>query len=379
MALDSSPPPTGRPRIARIVSDAPLAALRRPLLGMPLGLRAVYAALDAGATGVTLEGTAQGLADLLRARGLAQAEMAPLGVPTLVVTADALVSVELLRRLAPGEVITDDDGHPLAGLVTAAPGDAALAALGRGRAHPFEPGELLYALRPTSPPDRRAARRLLLKGLIKPQDGPASRLLNRPVSTRVTAAIVPLGVTPTMMTVVVALFGVAGGLFAAGDTWALQVLGALLYQAHSILDGCDGEIARLTKNFSKHGALLDSVVDDLSNLLFFVGLSVGVHRSLGADWPLFFGAATAAGYLGVTVVQFNTVLRATGKGFKATFWDSAKPRPLWYRVLHASLRRDVFIWICLALVVVGAAPALVAVMPFAAAGTLVATVKRARG
>ena len=361
-------------KIARVVGDGD--AVTRPLLGMPLGLRAAYAALDAGATGLVLGGSATALAAQARDRGLPVLDAPPAG-PALVIRADALVSAELLKRLAPGEVVADPDGVPVAGLVTVAAGESPLVALTRGRAHPFEPDQRLYAQLPNDAATTKAARRTLLRGLTKPQDGPASRHINRKVSTWVTARLVPLGVTPTMMTVVVALFGLAGGWFATSPEWAVQVFAAFLYQMHSILDGCDGEIARLTKNFGKHGALLDSVVDDLSNMLFFVGLSVGVHRALDTAWPLWFGAVTAVGYLGITFIQFKKVLRETGTGFKATFWDTAKPRPLWYRVLHASLRRDVFILICFALVLVGAAPALVAIMPFAAVGTLAASFRRA--
>lgn len=364
-------------KIARVVDggdDATRAT--HPMLGLPLGLRAAYAGLDAGATGLSLEGGAAALGPQARDRGLPLLDAPPAGL-ALVIRADALVSAELLKRLAPGEVVADPDGTPVAGLVSVAADESPLAALSRGRAHPFEPDQRLYALLPNDAATTKAARRTLLRGLTKPQDGPASRYINRKVSTWVTARVVPFGVTPNMMTVVVALFGLAGGWFATSPLWAAQVLAAFLYQMHSILDGCDGEIARLTKNFSKHGALIDSVVDDLSNMLFFVGLSIGVHRSLDTAWPLWFGAVTAVGYLGITFIQFKKVLRETGTGFKATFWDTAKPRPLWYRVLHAALRRDVFILICFALVLVGAAPALVAAMPFAAVGTLAASLQRA--
>lgn len=389
---DTSPgapptPATPAPRHARVVGAADEATLRAPLLGMPLALRAVWAAKDAGAVVVHLEGGARAVAADAEAAGLpiaspadADADAASLDGPTLVVRADALVSPALLARLAPGEVVVTAEGTPVAGLLTIPEGADPLAALDGGRPLAFAAGGPLYAHLPDTPPRRKAAHRALLASLTKPQDGPASRHINRKVSTRVTALLIPLGVSPNAITLVVGLFGLAAAWFAASPLWGWQILGAVLYQAHSILDGCDGEIARLTKRFSKHGALLDSVVDDVSNLLFFVALSIGVHRGLDADWALWAGVVTAVGYLGVTVLQFAVVLRATGRGFKSVFWETpgAAPRPLAYRMLHAALRRDVFIWICLALVVVGAAPALVAIMPFAAVGALAATIGRAR-
>jgi phosphatidylglycerophosphate synthase len=345
------------PELFGAVAHADSAEAKIPLLGITPHMRAIWALADAGA----IEATAQTASPR----------------PSLIVRADALVSPTLLRELAPGEVVLDQHGAPVAGRLELATSESPEGALARGTPRPFSQDKTRYAIA-LAGTGRKAAKKMLLAGLTKPQDGPASKLLNRPVSTRVTALLVPFGVTPTMMTVVVALFGIAGGLFAASASALLQILGATLYQLHSILDGCDGEIARLTRNFSKHGALLDSVVDDVSNMLFFVGLSIGVHRALGVDWPLYCAAVTGLGYLAVTLIQFKSVLAATGKGFKATFWDTSRPRPLWYRVLHASLRRDVFIWICLGLVIVGLAPALVAVMPVATVATLGASLRRAR-
>jgi phosphatidylglycerophosphate synthase len=69
------------------------------------------------------------------------------------------------------------------------------------------------------------------------------------------------------------------------------VLGGALFQAQSVLDGCDGEIARLTYRFSRLGQWLDSVGDDLTNYAFFLGLAVGQARARELPWLYVFGGS----------------------------------------------------------------------------------------
>jgi phosphatidylglycerophosphate synthase len=59
------------------------------------------------------------------------------------------------------------------------------------------------------------------------------------------------------MTLVSLAVGLVGAPFFLSETWGYQLTGALLFLAHSILDGCDGELARLKFLESRTGALLD--------------------------------------------------------------------------------------------------------------------------
>ena len=90
-------------------------------------------------------------------------------------------------------------------------------------------------------PDR-AARELIAR-LENPRDGIFDRLLNRPISRRVTPALLPFSITPNQVTLLSLLVGVlaAGALGLPGTLW--PVFGALLLQATAVLDCIDGEIA----------------------------------------------------------------------------------------------------------------------------------------
>jgi CDP-L-myo-inositol myo-inositolphosphotransferase len=58
-----------------------------------------------------------------------------------------------------------------------------------------------------------------------------------------------------------------------------MLFGAILFQAQSVLDGCDGELSRVTYRGSHLGQWLDTVGDDLTNYGFFTGLAWGLYAS----------------------------------------------------------------------------------------------------
>lgn len=129
----------------------------------------------------------------------------------------------------------------------------------------------------------------LLERLVKPTDGWVARYVNRPISTRISRWLVRTPVTPNMVTVATFLSGLAGAWFVLDGTYWTVLLGALLFQVSSILDGCDGEVAVLTFRESKYGSWLDTITDNLTYLAFFSavvwayagGSDETVIRSLG--------------------------------------------------------------------------------------------------
>lgn len=142
-----------------------------------------------------------------------------------------------------------------------------------------------FAVRVSDRASARIARRSLLNSLRKPIDGFVSRHLNRHVSLAITPLLIRTGLRPNTFTVIFAIIGVASGVMALfGEYWWALVAAGLLFQAQSVLDGCDGEMARLTFRFSHLGQWLDSVGDDMTNYVFCLGLGLGQARVSGAIW-----------------------------------------------------------------------------------------------
>jgi CDP-L-myo-inositol myo-inositolphosphotransferase len=114
----------------------------------------------------------------------------------------------------------------------------------------------------------------VLRATGKASDGPVSRRLNRPLSRRLSALLLLWpAVRPVHATLGTA--ALAAAMFAAlmlGGSGGL-VAGGLLFQAASVFDGVDGEIARATWRSSARGAALDSLVDVATNFLFIAGVT----------------------------------------------------------------------------------------------------------
>jgi phosphatidylglycerophosphate synthase len=109
----------------------------------------------------------------------------------------------------------------------------------------------------------------------KPGDGLVSRWLNRPISQRITFLILAIrGIRPIHVTIFNALLAVPMFLLLLSGGHTGLILGAVLFQAASILDGVDGEMARATFRTSVEGATLDSLIDMSINFLFVLGLTI---------------------------------------------------------------------------------------------------------
>ena len=146
------------------------------------------------------------------------------------------------------------------------------------------------------PEDCASAERKLDRWLVKPTDGIFARM-NRRVSIPISRQLIKSPITPNMVSLfTLALSLVAGGLFALGGYWH-SLFGALLGVVGSILDGCDGEVARLKLQVSDFGCWLDSICDYLYYLVTFAGILVGVLRSTGDPTIIGWGIAIFGGAL----------------------------------------------------------------------------------
>ena len=126
-------------------------------------------------------------------------------------------------------------------------------------------------------------------------DGFISQYLNRPLSRRLSVALSRTPLTPNHITLLSFFIGLLGAVgLATTDPW-FWLAGGILIQVASIVDGCDGEIARIKLLQSPQGAWLDTVLDRYSDLA--IGLAVTFAASQLHDavwvWPAGF-AATAS-------------------------------------------------------------------------------------
>ncbi|QQR79651.1 MAG: CDP-alcohol phosphatidyltransferase family protein [Deltaproteobacteria bacterium] len=84
--------------------------------------------------------------------------------------------------------------------------------------------------------------------------------------------------TPNQITYFNIFLGLLSGFVASKGTLFSLFIGGLLFQIVSIMDGVDGEVAKLTNTSSQWGQWLDTISDNGSLASFMIGISVGLYR-----------------------------------------------------------------------------------------------------
>ena len=190
-----------------------------------------------------------------------------------------------------------------------------------------------------TPESMREAGRRLLGNLTKGgEDGYVSTYLNRPISTRLSARLVATAITPNQITVISFLTSVVGaGLLTTGQ-YAFGLVGGLLVQLASIIDGCDGEIARLKHLSSARGAWLDTILDRYADVAVALGVTYAFATAHSGPLAWVLGFLTACGFILASYVTKEFSIR--------------HERPYPNDILNRLKRRDLrLLLICLGAVV----------------------------
>lgn len=134
--------------------------------------------------------------------------------------------------------------------------------------------ELWQAVR--AEPDAQAAdlvlaRRKVLGGAVGFDDGVVARYLNRPISRRISERLVSRDVKPWQVSLAsfVTTLG-AGTAFAVGH----PATGGMIAQCAAVLDGVDGEIARIRYQDSPFGGVYDALMDRIGDAALIGGMTL---------------------------------------------------------------------------------------------------------
>ncbi|MCD6257134.1 NTP transferase domain-containing protein [Candidatus Aerophobetes bacterium] len=162
----------------------------------------------------------------------------------------------------------------------------------------------------------RKAEKILCKKLIKPTDGPVSRHINRPVSTRISKLLVKTGIKPDLISSLsFAICLLSAFLFSFGDYLHIIVAG-LLSQFSSIIDGCDGEVARLKFQQTNYGAWFDAVLDRYADAMIILGIVYGwwsLHGKVEV-WIAGFIALIGSFMNSYTAIKYDAIFKKNKTG-----------------------------------------------------------------
>ncbi len=149
---------------------------------------------------------------------------------------------------------------------------------------------------------RKLYREILRRTLYKPSDGPVSTYINRPISTRISLLLyrhLPW-LKPNHVTILSFLLSIAAAFLIA---WNLILVGGIVAQLSSIIDGVDGELARLREEVTRFGGFFDTVLDRFADLAIVVALGIYSLQTLPLLHSLILTSLASAGVVLVSYVS----------------------------------------------------------------------------
>jgi phosphatidylglycerophosphate synthase len=202
--------------------------------------------------------------------------------------------------------------------------------------------------------DIAAAETFLLNSLVKPEDGMVTKHVSRHISLAVTRRLAPTRITPNAVSLVIAALGLAAAWSFSSPAPGRQIAGGLLFLLHSILDGCDGELARLKFRESRLGGMLDFWGDNVVHVAVFSAFALAWSSASGESWPIILGALAVSGTVLSAGFVYVYALRPRAGGEPLLARASASRQSRMARILTAVSGRD-FIYLVMVLALFGKA------------------------
>jgi phosphatidylglycerophosphate synthase len=182
-------------------------------------------------------------------------------------------------------------------------------AVGEPPAYPaVEPEEGVFE-NVDSPAGIAAAKAALRRSLVKPTDGFFATWIDRRLSTRWSMRLAETRLSPNAITILAFAVALAGAaLLAVPSPPFWSVAGALLFWLSTVLDGCDGEVARLRFQESPGGARLDLLCDNVALVAVFAAIFTHVYLESREPAVLWLALVALVGMTGSMATEYLRIL-----------------------------------------------------------------------
>ena len=209
----------------------------------------------------------------------------------------------------------------------------------------------------------RIAERFLVAHSGKPTDGIYSSF-NRRLCRPLVRLLTHTRVTPNAVTFAGLLVAIFAALLFARGSYFNYVAGALLFFVSGLFDEVDGMLARIKFRESAFGTWFEGLVDNVTYLAIFAGITVGLHRQYGS-WPVKYGIALIIGcVLSVLVIGVQRKLSTApdrpheyaGKMNQLLEADSANSVSKIVRQVHIFVKKGVLVHYLLLFTLMGGLP-----------------------
>lgn len=173
--------------------------------------------------------------------------------------------------------------------------------------------EMPFSVDGTAPSLRAAERRLVgaLAAHTWADDGFMARHFDRRLSQLMSKRLAHTQIKPNQVTLIGMSIGLTAAFFLSLAGYWAHLLGAFLFVFCIIVDGVDGEIARLTMRESAFGHYLDIITDNIVHAAIFVGIAFGLYHDTGNHAYITALWALLGGFILSLIAVYQCILRLT--------------------------------------------------------------------
>lgn len=149
--------------------------------------------------------------------------------------------------------------------------------------------------------------------------------LFRPVSFIISRVFIRFPITPNQISLLSLISGVISGIFFSFGDKKSFVYGGIFYLLCHIFDLLDGMIARMKKNGTPLGRIIDGWVDYITSIAVFLGFLLGLLKGnfdlpLG-PWPLMLAASVALALHSVLIDYYRQQYLSSATGRNKTIGE----------------------------------------------------------
>jgi hypothetical protein len=105
-------------------------------------------------------------------------------------------------------------------------------------------------------------------------------LFYRPLAFLLVKAVYPTSITPNQLTIIAMIIGLIAGVMFGIGTPGMLIIAAVLLVLYDIIDCSDGMLARLKKNGTRTGRILDGTADYIVSAAAYLGIGISFASSM---------------------------------------------------------------------------------------------------
>jgi phosphatidylglycerophosphate synthase len=148
-----------------------------------------------------------------------------------------------------------------------------------------------------------------LSAQTKADDGFIARHFDRRISEFISKRLAHTNISPNQITLAGMTIGLVGAFLLSCRGYWPKVIGSLLFVFCVIVDGVDGEVARLKLKESRFGHYLDIVTDNIVHVAVFAGMAFGLYHDTGNAGYLHFLYVLMGGFCLCAIAVYQCILR----------------------------------------------------------------------